>query len=451
MSVSSLMGASRIALSAYQSAIGTTAKNIANVGNPDYVRRRSDVGSLISPTSGLAFNETGNVDRLESGFIQRQLWHKNQFVGRHETDELVYSQVETLFNEPTSAGLSSMMNEFWNSWNDLANDPESNTARAIVKDKGVLLTNTFNQLATDLGNMQHEVADDVQDTAKEVNDLLSEIKTINETMGASYTYDLADAREAAITKLSKLINIKVTENNDHVVSITTGGNILVPLVNGDFINEIEVTIPKFVENYSVIVNFSEGGSSSAITGGTMGSLLAAQKDSIPSYIDEIDALAVAISEEVNKVHQSGYNLSNATGIDFFDPNVTTAANMKLNIDVLNDPMLIATSDGPDEAGNGNIANTISDLQNDYLIQGIKFSDYYNSMISEVGSKVQESGFLRSSQEMVVSSLQNHRDSISGVSLDEEMSNLIKYEQAYQAASRMIAVADEMIQSVLSLI
>jgi len=445
------MGTSRIALSAYQTAISTTSKNISNVGNPDYVRRRADLGSLISPTSGLAFGEEGNIERLESGFIQRQLWYKTQFVGRHQTDEMVYSQIETVFNEPTSSGLSSMMGEFWNSWNDLANDPDSNTAKAIVKDKGVLLSNTFNQLAIDLQTMQREVGDDVGDTADKVNTLLNEIKTINETMGSGYSYDMADARDAAISKLSKLINISVTENSDHKVNITTGGNTLVPLVSGDFINELEYHVPPFQENYAVELSFSEGGPSSAISGGILGSLLEAQESSIPSYLQQVDALAVAISREVNEVHKSGFNLADVTGLDFFNPDVSGAASMGVHEDIIDDPMLIATSDAASEAGNGNIANTISDLQNDYGINGIKFSDYYNSIISEVGSKVQEASFLRNSQEMVVATLQNHRDSISGVSLDEEMSNLIKYEQAYQAASRMISVADELIQTVLNLI
>ena len=95
MSISNIMGSSRVALSAYQSAIATTSKNISNVGNPDYVRRRADIGALISPTSGLGFRESDSVDRIESGFIQRQLWYKNQFLGKYETDEMIYSQIET--------------------------------------------------------------------------------------------------------------------------------------------------------------------------------------------------------------------------------------------------------------------------------------------------------------------------------------------------------------------
>ncbi|MEA3286029.1 MAG: flagellar hook-associated protein FlgK [Candidatus Marinimicrobia bacterium] len=451
MSISTIMGTSRIALSAYQSAIETTARNISNVGNENYVRRRSDIGALISPNSGLAFREQDSTDRLESGFIQRQLWYKNQFMGRYESDEIVYSQIESLFNEPGNSGLSNIMTEFWNAWSDLANDPESNTARAIVKDRGVLLSNTFNQLDIDLNNMQREVGYDVEATVNQVNRLLHEIKSINETMGATYSYDLADSRDAAITELSKIINIEVAEDSDHIISITTGGNVLVPLVNNDFINELNVTIAPFTDYYTVDVSFSEGGTLSAITGGTLGSLLEAHNAKIPSYLREIDALAVSIAEEVNEVHRTGFNLDNDTDQNFFKTNIGGADSLTVSTNIIDDPLLIATSSFADEAGNGQIAADISNLQNGYLLQGVKYSDYYNSMLSEVGSKVQEAKFLRTSQEMVVTALQNQRDSISGVSLDEEMTNLVKYEQAYQAASRMIAVADELIQSVLALI
>ncbi len=451
MSISTLIGTSRVALSAYQSAIETTARNISNVGNENYVRRRTDIGSLISPNSGMAFREKDNVQRLESGFIQRQLWYKNQFMGRYESDEVLYSQIESLFNEPGESGLANVMHEFWNAWSDLANDPESNTARAIVKDRGILLSNTFNQLDIDLNNMQREVGYDIQETVSQVNRLLNEIKTINETAGSSYSYDLADTRDAAITELSKIMNIEVSEDSNHVVSITTGGNVLVPLVNGDFINVMNATVPHFTEYYTVDVSFSEGGSLNAVTGGVLGSLLEAHNQKIPDYLQDMNALAVSIAEEVNSVHKTGFNLDNDTGIDFFSPNIDGADTFTVNSQIISDPILIATSNATDEAGNGALALRIADLQNGYLLQGVKFSDYYNTMLSEVGSKVQEANFLRTSQEMVVNSLQNQRDSISGVSLDEEMTNLIKYEQAYQAASRMIAVADELIQSVLALI
>ncbi len=199
------------------------------------------------------------------------------------------------------------------------------------------------------------------------------------------------------------------------------------------------------------MSFSEGGSISSITGGKLGSLLEIYNSSIPDYSNEIDALATAIGTEVNDVHQLGYNLENGTGISFFDPEVSGASSLSVSTAIIYDPHLIATSSNPDESGNASIASRIADLQNVNLLRGEKFSDHYNSIVSKVGSKVQESSFLKDSQGIVIDSLKNRRDSISGVSLDEEMSNLVKYQQAYQAASRMISVADELIQSVMALI
>ena len=451
MPISDLMGASRIALSAYQSAIATTSKNISNVDNPNYVRRRADIGALLSPIAGLNFNEKDNVDRLGSGFIQEQLWHKNQFAGKYETDELIYSQMESLFNEPGESGLSSIMEGFWNAWSDLANDPESSTAKAIVRDKGVLLTNTFSQVSTDLKNLQTQVGNSIVDTVRQVNNLLHQIKSINERVGVNYSYDLADTRDKAVTELSKLINIDVSENTDNIVSISTGGDVLVPLVNGDFVNELTATTDPYADSFNVTVAFSEGGAIGAVTAGELGALMDIHNTSIPDYLDSLDTLATGMADAINAVHKTGYTLDDETGINFFNADVTGVGSFTMNSDIVNDSGKIATSSSPSEAGNGEIAATISDLQNGYNIQSMKFSDYYTSLLSEVGSNVQEARFLRSSQDKIMQTLQNQRDSISGVSIDEEMANLIKYEQAHQAASRMIAVADELIKSVLALL
>jgi len=451
MPISNLLGPSIAALSAYQAAINTTSRNISNVDNPNYVRRRTDVGSLLSPISGLAFNEKDTINRLDSGFIQNQIWYKNQFLGKHESDELIYSQIESLYNEPGESGIASIMDGFWNAWSDLANDPESNTAKSIVKDKGVLLTNTFHQVSTDFKNMQTQVGNEIVDTISTINNLLGQIKSINEKVGANYSYDLADSRDSAISQLSKLINIDVSENTDNVVSITTGGDVLVPLVNGDFVNELTATSDPYAETFNVTVSFSEGGSIGAVTGGTLGSLLDIHNDSIPGYLDQLDTLAVGIADSVNDIHKLGYNLDDVTGTNFFNPTVDSVGSFSVNDDIVADPTLIATSSNPSEAGNGEVAADLADLQFGYNLQKQKFSDFYSSMVSQVGSKVQEARFLHSSQDMVMKSLQNQRDSISGVSIDEEMTNLIKYEQAYQASSRMIAVADELIKSVLALI
>jgi len=174
-------------------------------------------------------------------------------------------------------------------------------------------------------------------------------------------------------------------------------------------------------------------------------------DEIPEIVRELDNMAVTLSIYVNTLHVKGYSLEGKTGIRFFKSNITGASNFELNDEIVNDPTLIVASSRPDEPGNNEIAMAIHDLQYRDIISGSTVSDYYNALISRIGMKSQEVEFLRSSQEKVVTGLQNTLDSISGVSLDEEMTNLMEYQHAYEAAAKMVKTVDELIQTVLSLV
>lgn len=456
MGISSLMGATRIAMSAYQTAIDTTARNIANADTEGYARRRANVGKLVSGTNkGVVGADDsgidGSISRIKEGFVQNQLWYKQQNLGKAQTDELVFTQIERTFAEPSEAGLTAVMEQFWHAWNDLANDPESTTARTIVRDRASLLSRTFNQLSADLSNLQREIGNDVTARVDKVNKLLNDIKEINGHAGPAMNYDLMDQRDRAIDELSSLINITVYSDRNNAVSITTGGNVLVPLVTGDFINPLRVRNLQVDDQYSIEVSFTQGGQLDAVTGGELGSLLSVQNEYLPEYMNDLNTLAVDLATSVNAVHVNGYNPGNITGQNFFKDTITGALDFALEDDIVNDPTRIATAQNPDEPGDGSIAQQISDLQFTDIVRGQKTHEFYGSLVSKVGTRVQEAQFLRGNQEMLIQALQNQRDSVSGVSVDEEMTNLIRYEQAYQAATRMVAVVSDLIDSVLTLI
>ena len=137
-------------------------------------------------------------------------------------------------------------------------------------------------------------------------------------------------------------------------------------------------------------------------------------------------------------------------MNFFNDNITGAGDFSLTAEILSDSSLIATSSDPDAQGDSNVAQAISDLQYGELINGKPIMDYYNSIIADVGNRVQEAKFIHQNQDKIVHQLQIQRASITGVSLDEEMTQLIQYEQAYEAAARMISTVDELMQTILSL-
>ncbi|MDP8238188.1 MAG: flagellar hook-associated protein FlgK [Candidatus Hatepunaea meridiana] len=446
MSISNIYNLSKSALVSSRYAMNTTAKNIANINTEGYTRRRAD----LSRITAFGFNgQNGeNMLRIRQRFVESQLSYENQNLAKYHSDEMIMTQIEGVFGEPNESSLSNVLSEFWNAWNDLANDPESQHSRSLVRDKGIMLANTFNRLNKDLKNLQQQINTDIQNKATQVRQLTGQIHSINEQVGVNMSDDLLDQRDILVDELSTLINVNVRESDNGAITVSSGGQIL---ISGSYLNELAVESSINDGLLNVELSLHDSNRLPNITSGEMGSLLEIHNGQIPDIIEKLDALAVSIAEQVNSVHSNGYNLNEMTGFNFFAANVSGADDFSVSREILEDPSLIATSSTIGTPGDGSIAQAISDIQFDSIVQGNTISDFYNTLISHIGNQVQEAQFLRKSQEMVVQSLQNQRDSVSGVSLDEELANLIEYEQAYQAAARMITSVDEMVQTILNMV
>lgn len=448
MPISSIINIARRALTAHQSAVDTIAKNIANVNTDGYKRRRVDLSALNSNGLRDAGFTQDNMARIRQRFIENQLGYENQNLGKYKMDKMIMTQIENIFGEPNDSGLINVMSEFWNSWNDLANDPESQYARTIVHDKGVVLANTFNRIHSDLINLNQQICNDIREKVTQVNQIINQIKSINQQISANYSDDLMDQRDLLVTELTNLMNIDTRESANGEITVSINGQII---VSNDYVNELAVNTS--LENGISITNIylSEGMRPININSGEVGSLIEINNRQIPDYVDKLDTLARSIADQVNTIHYKGYNLDGTTEINFFSDNISGARDFKVSDDVYNDPSIIASGGSVDKPGDGSIAQDIFDIQFYQFVQGSTVFDFHNSTVSQIGSKVQESEFLSRSAEMMVQNLQNQRDSVSGVSLDEEITNLIKHEQAYQAAARMVSTVDEMMRTVLNML
>lgn len=446
MSLSSIFEIGKRSLLTYQSAINTTAGNISNVNNENYARRRADLSSLSPGIFGIGINAEQGV-RLRQQYVEHQLWYENQDFGRYETSEMILSQVENVFAEDTEAGLSNLIDEFWQSWNDLANDPESDAMRAIVKDKAVVMTNSFNRIHTDLKNMQDNIAPDIQAKVDEINQKTNKLADINKQIRVNSSPGLLDERDKLITELSKIVNIKVKEKDNGEVSIFVDGLIL---ISDEVVNEITTDITIENGNHRINIKYKDFDKTINVKSGELYGLLDNHNNKIPEYLQELDLLAKNIAENVNAVHRTGFNLGGITNVDFFESGISGAADFRVAPAVVNDPTLIATRAAGEGEGSGSIAQAISDLQFSGIVNGSTVSDFYNSMLSDIGSSLQEAEFLHQSQQLIIQNLQNQKEAVTGVSLDEEMTKLIQFEQSYEAAARIVTTVDEMIQTVLSL-
>lgn len=447
MSISSLFEIGRRSLLGYQRAIDVTSGNIANANNENYTRRRLDLSSLNRLNGFGSGSNNDSLMRMRQKFAEYSLWRENHNLGRYEKEESLLKQIESIFGEDSDGSIQNVMIEFWNAWNELANDPESESARSLLKNKGILLANTFKTNHTRIVKMQRQMDPEINDTVNKINQISNQLLQINQQVRVGPSADLLDERDLLIDELSHLINIDVKEKDNGEVSVLFGGHIL---ISENKANPIELSINSNNNLHSARVTFKDSNYEPDIDGGKLAGLINVFNNKIPGYLSQLDTLAVNLAEQVNSIHKTGYNIAGTTGLNFFTSNITGAANFRMDDAIMNNPTLIASRAATEGVGDNSIAEAMFNLQFNTIIANETPSDFYTSLVTAIGTDIDDVSFLRHSQELITQQLQNQRDEISGVSLDEEMTKLIQYEQAYQAAAKIVTTVDEMLQTIINL-
>ncbi len=454
MSGSDILNISKIAMDNSNSAIASTAKNISNVNTEGYKRRRIDFTGYQQETGSIGLNlqyGEATVSRIREQFVDAKILQENQNLGKYQTDSLILPQIEDIFGEPNEASLNNMLSQFWSAWNDLAVDPENLADRNILVDKGQNLASAFTRVHSDLKSLQNQISLDIEGKVDEINNVLGQLDKINgmlRNIRVGTHEDLLDERDMLLNKLTQMVNADVTLVDNGAVNITSGG---VVLLSPSFKNTLSVETDIQDGFITSTVQVEKGTVQPELLKGELGSLVQLNSEIIPDYVAQVDAMAINVTQEVNQVHRTGYNLDGVTGVDFFDPTVTSAGNMRVSQALTLDSTLVAASDTSGEAGNGNLAQKIADLKSDTFMDGMTLDNYYSGIITDVGNRVQENNFLLTSQEKVMTNLKNQQDSVSGVSNDEEMTNLIKYQQSYQAAARLVTTSRDLMDILMNMV
>ncbi len=451
MSISGLFEIGRRSLAGYQSAIDITSGNIANANNENYKRRRVDLRNLT--INGIANGIGGNganpsdLQRIRQKFAEHALWRENNQLGKYDKTESLLSQLESIFGDDSDGGLGSVMSQFWNSWNELSNDPENDSIRNLVANKGKLLSDTFNRTYNRAIRFQREMTPEINDTVKMINQSAQKLLDINNQIRVNDNPDLIDQRDAVLSDLSKVINIDVKENDKGEVSVFYGGHIL---ISENKANLLQVKFDTTGNVHKASVVFKDSNYAPKIEGGSLAGMMDVYNNKIPAYLDKLDTLASSVVSQVNAIHKNGYNIAGTTGVDFFQNGVTSASDIKLNSAIENDPTLIATRAAGEGVGSNSVAEAIFKIQYATSVENKTVSDFYTDLVTGIGSDVDDASFLAKSEALITQQLQNQRDQVTGVSLDEEMTNMIKYQQSYQASAKIISTVDEMLTTVLNL-
>lgn len=439
------------ALNSYTVAINVTNTNVANSEMEGYTRQKA---VLQTTDDGV---DVTTIKRIYSSFLTTRLHLAIQNLGTLDAKQESLASVEVVFNESEASGLSSALSDFWNSWADLVNDPSDFSARSILASHADTLATTLNTMSFDLSDVQDSLDDAVADTVSSINHLVTQIAAVNQNVAQSEAAGLdsnayKDSLNSLVTDLSALIGITTYCDDTGQISISLENG--KPLVEGTTIWSLS-TATQSTAGLQNVTWVAEGGAETIInddiSAGKLGGYLEVRDIMISSCQAELDTLAATIISRVNALHTTGFNLSGETGISFFTG--SSASDIAVNTDILNDAGKIAasaTQDGiPDD---GTTASAIIDLQDALLLNGGKstLSDYYAALVSKVGSTVSSAATEYEAQTSVVTACQTQRDSISAVSLDEELVNLTLYQNAYEAAAKIMTTLDEMMQTVINM-
>jgi len=444
----SIMEIAKNALLNNRSAVSTTAKNIANINTEGYTLLRPD----LSTSRANFFQSNGlrleGAVRMRQNYADKQIRHEKQDLGKHRTAELIYSEIEGIFNEPSDTSISNVIADFWDSWTDLANSPESQTARNVVKNRGIILSQTFNQTYDQLNDLSKNLEQDLTDKVNEINLLIGQIGTLNKQIINNTAFNIMDQREQLVLQLAEKISIDVREMDNGNMIVSLNGLILC-----DNDENHLLTLDTSVDGNRTVVDikYAESGKNIVINSGEIGALVDIHNNDIPDYQEQLDSIAKALIANTNRIHQTGYNQNGITGKDFFDSSVPNAANFAVSKEILTNSDYIAASVSASAIGDGSIAQQISDLRYDKIVSGSTVNEIYIGMLGDIGNTKQSHTFLNKNQTLVIQNLENQRDAVAGVSLDEEMARLIQYEQGYTAAARLLNTVDEMIDTLLAVV
>ncbi|HGE71947.1 TPA: flagellar hook-associated protein FlgK, partial [Candidatus Poribacteria bacterium] len=365
-----------------------------------------------------------------------------------------------IFLEPSENGINNLLGEFWNSWEDLANNPENMTTRAVVIQRGISLAQSINRIDSALKDIRKTANDYIDDRLELINQKASQIANYNakiqsiEASGQEAS-NLRDKRDIFLDELSKLINISTIERDNGTIAVFIGGR---AIVEDNIFNPIKAN--NISSGGMVVTNlvWADDFSKVEINNGEIAGLIQTRDETIPNLIEKFDQLSQTLINSVNKIHNAGFGLDGVSGRDFFSG--TGASDIKVNDDattgIVGHPERIAASQNG-EVGNNQIALDIAKLSDvrvtlDGTIidssDSINISKFYSETVNSFGTDVKLSNMMLESVQMIVSDLEERKESVSGVSLDEEMTELIRLQKAYESATKYMSVIDEMLDTLM---
>lgn len=460
------------AMQAQQAGVSVTGQNLANVNNPAYSRQRvnfqtSDPVPLVGGIQGTGVQVAG-IQQIRDNLLDNQIRDEGSVTGFWTATQNGLQNAQTQLGEflnGTSAsadgassvtnsaaqGLASQISSLFSGFQAVATDPTSLSQRQVLVSQAQTLAGSVNQISSRLATVNQNLNTSVSTDVDSANKLLSDIASLNnditktELATGSTANDLRDLRQQKLENLAKLTNLQTSTASDGTLTVTIGG---VAMVSGA---KIQDTLQAYDAGGGQLqVRAATAGTTLALTGGSIAGAISTRDGALANLRTGLDSLASQIINQVNSVYSTGYDLNGNTGANFFTG--TDAATMGVNAALGSDPSQVQAAGVAGAAGDNSVALSLARLgqQTNAALGNQTFNDAYAKLVTDLGNSLSHANDQVANQGSVSSMLAQQRDSVSGVSMEEELTNLMTFQKAYQASAQIVSTVNLMLQTLVNM-
>lgn len=456
-SLTQLMYTARDALSAQAYGLNVTGQNITNVNTPGYVRREALLETRALGTATTGSVTAAGLRRATDIYIERREMVARGSAAAASAHDQHLASVEAMFNDLGGTGMGSALDGLFSSFSALAANPNDPTARATV----LGAAENFATRASSLGDALAQTRDDLlaqaQATVQQINARAQSISQLNRRIQAAEAQgedaaDLKDQRNNLLLDLSQLVDVRTIPDDGGSLIVQASGT---TLVDGHDFRPMSIELGS--DGSLRVMSSRQGGSgmdvTQFLTGGSLAGIKEARDVDVFEVARQLDQLVFDVATTVNAQHAAGFGADGGTGRNIFDVSATVsgaARSVKLSADVAGNPAAIAAAlDAASLPGGSGNAAALANVWSTPLSGGRTAAEAYGDIVGGIGQRKSSIAQAVETQQAIRDQIQAMREAVSGVSLDEEMVALTKYQRAYEAASRVLTTVDELLQDLLN--
>ena len=482
-----LLGIGKSGLFASKKALEVTGHNLSNVNTEGYSRQRVMQSTSTPIVTGGLVQGTGvtvnGINRFNDEFIERRLNTAVSTKNFNDARSEQLDQIENIFNELDSEGLNQVINKFFNAFRELANQPENETIRSVVRDNATLVVKDFNRIRETLDTQAENINKKIVASVGDVNQLLHHVSDLNEKIASleasqGETGDLRDQRDLALRHLSEHLKIHTYADEKKRFIVTAQG--IGTLVTGGTVQEFGIVSKNKADssnnmNGSIDVVLKDRPTqvvTQNFQSGSLSSYVKVRNHDIKKLQDDMDSIAYQFTTSVNAIHRQGFANRNIaidaegnpatrdkkgplTGLDFFKQPMSVEGashTIALSDAIQEDVSNISAALAPNAPGDNRVAIAISKLQHERILGdgSITLEEKYLQTIGNIGLETGKARLEAEQSTGLLAQANGVRERLTGVSIDEETANMVRFQHAYEASAKMMQAADEMFKTVLEI-